>query len=269
MIVKGKSRLPRGLLIAIVAASTACRSATTTEAPVELRVSAAVSLTETLQQIDAEFEQAHRVRVRLNLSGSNTLALQILEGADVDAFISADTAQMDRIAAAGRVIADSRVDLLSNALVVIVPADAPADAPRAPRDLADARVKHIAIGDPVAVPAGVYARRYLERVGVAAAVQSKLVTLPHVRAVLGAVSTAAAEAGIVYRTDAAIAKDIRVAWEVPAEEGPRILYPAAVVQGTKHADAARAYVRFLQSPVAAKIFAAAGFTPLPGAPQSH
>lgn len=232
-------------------------------------MSAAVSLTETLQQISAEFEKEHRARVRLNLAGSNTLAAQILEGAGVDVFVSADAAQMDRVAAASRILTDTRVDLLSNTLVVIAPTDVPADALRTSRDLLAARVKHIAVGDPAAVPAGVYARQYLERAGVWAAVEPKLVLLPHVRAVVTAVSTASADAGIVYRTDAHIAKDTRVAWEVPPDEGPRIVYPAAVVQGTTHADAARAYVRFLQSPVAAKIFTTAGFTALPDTPQSH
>jgi molybdate transport system substrate-binding protein len=265
-------------LCVLVVAVTACRpTPTTTDGPVELRVSAAVSLTETLQEISAAFEKDHRARVRLNLAGSNTLAAQILEGADVDVFISADTAQMDRLAAADRVVADTRVDLLSNALVVLAPVDAPADALRKPQDLVAARVKHIAVGDPAAVPAGVYARQYLERAGVWTAVQPKLVLLPHVRAVVTAVSTGAADAGIVYRTDAHIAQETRVAWEVTADEAPRILYPAAVVQGTTHSDAARAYVRFLQSPIATKIFGAAGFTPLttttaatlPDAPQSH
>lgn len=278
-----KRTLALGLTLSLLVATltgTACRSATNaSDALVELRVSAAVSLTETLQQIGVEFEKAQRTRVHLNLAGSNTLAAQILEGADVDVFVSADTVQMDRVATAGRIVLDTRVDLLSNALVVIAPADVPADALRAPQDLLGARVRHIAVGDPAAVPAGVYARQYLERTGVWAGVRQKLVLLPHVRAVVAAVSTGAADAGIVYRTDApmANAKDTRVAWEVPADEGPRILYPAAVIQGTTHADAARAYVRFLQSPAATKIFAAAGFTPLttstaaalPAAPQSH
>ena len=248
------------LAIGVAACQSTATSTTTTEAPVELRVSAAVSLTETLQQIGAEFEKTQPVRVRLNLAGSNTLATQILEGADVDAFISADAFQMDRVAAAGRVIADTRIDLLSNTLVVIVPADRESNAPRTPRDLLAATVKHIAIGDPAAVPAGVYAREYLERSGVWSDVQSKLVPLPHVRAVASAVATGAADVGIVYRTDVRIAKEARVAWEVAAAEGPRIVYPAAVIQGTRHAEAARAYVRFLQSPVAAKIFADAGFS---------
>jgi molybdate transport system substrate-binding protein len=241
----------------------ACGGSGRPAARVELRVSAAVSLTDALQSVAATFEAQTGTRVVLNLAGSNTLAAQILEGAPVDVFISADAAQMDRVEAAHALAPGTRVDLLSNSLVVIAPADggvAIADA----KDLLAPNIRHLALGDPAAVPAGVYARQFLERAGVWAELQPKIVPLPHVRAVVTAVTSGAAEAGIVYRTDAAIAKGIRVAWNVPAADSPVIVYPVAVINTTTNPDHARAFVAFLRTPGASALFAGAGFGPPPG-----
>jgi molybdate transport system substrate-binding protein len=230
-------------------------------APVELRVSAAVSLTEALQPIGASFERQSGVRIQPNLAGSNTLAAQILEGAAADVFISADAAQMDRVDQANALLPATRLNLLSNSLVIIVPTGA--TTLTGPRDLLRTEVRHVALGDPAAVPAGVYARQYLERAGLWTLLQPKIVPLPHVRAVMTAVASGAADAGIVYKTDAvAVARGTQIAWTVPPGEAPAIVYPAAVLKTTTHPDEARAFVRFLQSPDASRIFTAAGFVPL-------
>jgi molybdate transport system substrate-binding protein len=246
----------------------ACGGSGRPAARVELRVSAAVSLTESLQSVAATFEAQTGTRVLLNLAGSNTLAAQILEGAPVDVFISADAAQMDRVEAAHALAPGTRVDLLSNSLVVITPADGGASIGGA-RDLLAPGIEHLALGDPAAVPAGVYARQWLERAGVWAELQPKIVPLPHVRAVVTAVSSGSAEAGIVYRTDAAVGKGIRVAWDVPASDAPVIVYPAAVISTTTNPDHARAFVAFLRTPGASALFAGAGFGPPPGKPAAR
>lgn len=241
----------------------ACGGSGRPAARVELRVSAAVSLTEALQSAAATFEVQTGTRVVLNLAGSNTLVAQILEGAPVDVFISADAAQMDRLEAAHALAPGTRVDLLTNSLVVITPAEGGVSITQ-PKDLLSPNVRRLALGDPVAVPAGVYARQFLERAGVWAELQPKIVPLPHVRAVVTAVTSGAAEAGIVYRTDAAVAKGIRVAWDVPAADAPVIVYPAAVINTTTSPDHARAFVAFLRTPGASSLFAGAGFGPPPG-----
>ena len=142
----------------------------------EVLVSAAASLTDVLQQVAKAYEARSGDRLVLNVGASNTLARQIAAGARVDVFISADEAQMDAVAA--EIVPRTRVDLLSNQLAIAVPDDRPRTF-RSARDLADPSIRRIALGDPAAVPAGVYARTYLQQIGVWAAIESKVV--PSVR----------------------------------------------------------------------------------------
>jgi molybdate transport system substrate-binding protein len=150
------------------------------------------------------------------------------------------------------------VDLLSNALVVIVPAGAAA----APATAADvARVARLALADPQGVPAGVYARKWLEAEGAWDAAQPHVVPLLDVRAALTAVATQNAGAGIVYKTDAATTPKVRVAFEVPRDKGPAIVYPLALVAASKE-PAARDAFRFFAEAPALEIYARRGFVVL-------
>jgi molybdate transport system substrate-binding protein len=224
-----------------------------------ITVSAAVSLTDALTAIGNNYASAGRGTVRFNFGASNVLARQIVGGAPVDLFISADEAQMDTVAQAGMTLDGTRVDLLSNQLAVVVPSDRPRTF-RSIRDLADSALKHIAIGDPAAVPAGVYARQYLEKEKLWDAVQPRLVPTGSVRAALAAVESGAADAAIVYRTDARTALRATVAWVVPAANGPRIVYPAAVIKGSRNAAEARRFLDYLRGQDAARTFDRLGFT---------
>jgi molybdate transport system substrate-binding protein len=155
---------------------------------------------------------------------------------------------------AGRVRAEDRVRLLSNTLVVVVPASASA-APRTAADLA--AVRRLALGDPEAVPAGVYARQWLESRGLWASLVGRVVPTLNVRAALAAVESGNADAGVVYRTDAALSRRVRVAFEVPREEGPGIVYVVAPLEGSR--PAARDLVRYLRSAEATRVFERHGF----------
>jgi molybdate transport system substrate-binding protein len=228
----------------------------------EVLVSAATSLTDVLQQIARAYEARTGTRLALNVGASNTLARQIAAGAPVDLFISADDAQMNLVR--GNILPETRVDLISNQLAIAVPTDRPRVV-RSARDLADPAFKRIALGDPAAVPAGVYARQYLEHAGLWPLIAPKVIPSATVRLALAAVESGAADAAIVYRTDVAAARRARLAFVVPAAEGPRIVYPAAVIRSAPHADAAKRLLTFLQSPAAADIFSRAGFLPLPRA----
>src|SRR5687767_8530967 len=225
----------------------------------EVLVSAASSLTEVMQRIAAAYQARTGTRVVLNLGASNTLARQIAAGAPVDLFISADETQMDAVRA--DIVAATRVDLLANQLAVAVPADRPRPV-RSARDLADPAFKRIALGDPAAVPAGVYARQYLERAGVWPLIQPKVIPAGSVRLALAAVENGAADAAIVYRTDVAAARGARLAFVVPADAAPRIAYPAAVIRSAPHAAAATRLLTFLRGREAAEVFRRAGFVPL-------
>jgi molybdate transport system substrate-binding protein len=226
-------------------------------------VSAAISLTEPLQTLAARFKTRTGVEVRLNLAGSNTLATQVINGAPADIFLSADETQMNRVAGAGLLNEGSRVVLLSNRLVVVAPA-ASSMQPSVPGDLASASVRRFAIGDPAAVPVGQYAAAYLRARGVWSRLEPRLVFFPHVRAVTTAVEQGAADAGIVYRTDARAAKGVRVVLEI--DEDPRwaISYPMALLARAPHPGDARAFAAFLQERDSLQIFQKAGFV-VPGA----
>jgi molybdate transport system substrate-binding protein len=227
--------------------------------PPPITVSAAVSLTDALTAIGSDYATAARGTVRFNFGASNVLARQIAAGAPVDLFISADDAQMNAVAQAGMVREGTRVDLLSNQLAVVVPSDRQRTFAGI-RDLADPAFKRVAIGDPAAVPAGVYARQYLEKEGLWGAVQPRIVPTGSVRAALAAVESGAADAAIVYRTDARTALRATVAWVVPTAAGPRIVYPAAVIQGSRNASQAKRFLDYLRGPDAARTFDRFGFT---------
>lgn len=219
-------------------------------------VSAAASLTGVIEQLAARFEARTGTLVVLNLGASNTLARQIAAGARVDLFISADEAQMAAVAA--HVDPASQVILVSNQLAIAVPDDRPRRFTSA-RDLLDPSIRRVAIGDPAAVPAGVYARTYLQQIGVWDRVAPKVVPTGSVRLALAAVESGAADAAIVYRTDIRTARRAREALLVPASEGPRIVYPAVLVRRGPNVAGGRAFLEFLRSDDAWAVFERAGF----------
>ena len=233
-----------------------------------VRVSAAVSLTEPLERVAESFEADTGTAVELNLAGSSTLAAQILAGAPVDIFVSADERQMDRVAAESLVVAETRVVLLSNRLAVVVPAGADA-APRDAAGLRDPVFRRIAVGDPAGVPAGVYARAYLASLGLWDALAPRLVPTRSVRSALAVVEAGDADAGIVYRTDALSSDEVAVAFEVPEDEGPAIAYPAAVLVDAPNPAGAARFLDYLLSMVARRAFGQAGFIVPRPAPASR
>ena len=245
---------------AALLAATGCGQGTGspgTGAPV-LLVSAPASLSDVIGEVADAFEGETDARILLNVAGSHLLATQMLEGAPVDVLISADVRQMDRVAAAGRIDAATRVDLLSNRLVTVVPADREGSI-GGPEDLARDTVRRIALGDPEAVPAGVYARGWLSAAGLWGAVAEKVAPAGSVRAALRAVESGAVDAGIVYHTDALTSTGVAVAFEVPREGAPPIVYPAALAAGTPNPETGRRFLDYLRGDAAARLFEAAGF----------
>jgi molybdate transport system substrate-binding protein len=224
-----------------------------------LTVSAASSVADVIADAGRAWAAAGGAGIQVNAGGSNVLARQVAAGARVDVFVSADHAQMAAAERSGRLAGAAR-DLLSNTLVVIVP---PAAARKVlmPRDLAGNDIRRIALGNPESVPAGVYARQWLERAGLWTAVSSKVVPTLSVRAALAAVRNGHADAGVVFATDVKTTPDVPVAYTVPASEAPPIRYPVAVVTGPRQAEAER-LVQFLFSPGAREIFTRAGFAVL-------
>ena len=225
----------------------------------------ALSLREAMQAITPACEKEAGVRLVFNFGSSNDLARQILAANKADVFFSADESWMNKVSEQGLVDTGSRRSLLSNRLVVVVPLSAPVSI-TGPADLAGPGVKRIALADPEAVPAGKYARAWLEQVRQWDAVRERVVPALDVRAALAAVEAGAADAGVVYRTDAAISKKVKVAYEVTEGDGPRISYPVAALKERPRHDAARRVVDCLAGDEARRAFEALGFIVMRGAP---
>jgi molybdate transport system substrate-binding protein len=223
-----------------------------------VRVAAAISLSEALERAIRRWEAESGDRATLNFAASNVLARQIEEGAPGDLFISADAVQMERLVVRRLVTSDTVVSLLSNRLVVVTPSDRPLPRP-APAGLADPAVARIALGDPAAVPAGVYARQWMEHIGLWPRIASRVIPAGSVRAALAAVEAGNADAAVVYGTDAAGRDGVRVEYEVPPHESPAITYPAGVVAASRDPGRARALLAWLQGDAAQRIFIDAGF----------
>lgn len=221
-----------------------------------VQVFAAASLTNVLQEAAAAYEKDGGERIVFNFAGSNTLGRQIESGAPADLFLSADEATMDRLAAHDLIVAGSRKSVLSNSLVVVVPATADT---RLTSAAELQRLESIAIAQPESVPAGVYAREWLTRTGVWNDIASRVIPTDNVRSALAAVEEGNAEAAIVYATDARISHRTRIAFEVPHSESPLISYPFAIVAAAPHPEAARRFLGWLESPAARAIFTRHGF----------
>ena len=251
----------RALLLALLSLLSVPRTGSTDD----VTVFAAASLAEALEEVARGYEQASGNKVILNVGGSNDLARQIVAGAAADLFFSADRAQMDLVETAGLVRPADRVELLSNVLVVVVPAAA-ATRIASPRDLT--HLRRIAVADPEAVPAGVYARSYLETAGLWAVLQPRVIPTLNVRAALAAVESGNADAGIVYRTDAALSRRVRIAFTVPREQGPKIVYVLAPLASSRK-PATIELARRLAGPEGRSVFEKHGFVIEPGGAASH
>ena len=219
----------------------------------ELRVLAAASLSEALTEIAGHYETDSGEQVVLQFGGSSTLARQIEQGAPADVFLSADQQSVDRLA--GRGLVDSQVALLSNTLVVVV-ADGRRKPPANAAELQG--FTSIALGEPATVPAGIYAREWLARIGLWESLAPKVIPVENVRAALAAVERGNADAAVVYATDVRAARGVRVAFAVGGPHAPDITYPAVVLRSSR-ADAGQQFVSWLHNARAREVFRRHGF----------
>ncbi len=254
-----RPRLARGMTLAAIVFFLRSPERAPGAEPETLEVAAAASLAEALDEVAAAWRGAPGgAAVRANVAASNTLARQLEHGAPADVFLSADEAQMDRLEAAGLLIPGTRVDLLTNRLVIVTPARSALRLASA-RDLLQPAVERLALGDPEAVPAGVYARRHLEALGLWRDLSPRVVAADSVRGALAAVASGNADAGLVYRSDALGQPRVRIALDIPADEGPRIVYPAAILRASRRPELARRFLDYLRGPQAAEVFGRRGF----------
>jgi molybdate transport system substrate-binding protein len=232
-------------------------------APQGVLVFAAASLANVLGDLDKAFTARSGIPVISSLAASSTLAKQIEAGAPADVFFSADLQWMDYLQQRGLVRAGSRRDVAGNSLVLIAPAGSALSVRIAPGfDLAGLLAGgHLAVADPDAVPAGIYAREALQQLSVWNGVEARLVRAENVRAALAYVARGDAPLGIVYRTDALVEPRVRVVGVFPATTHPPIVYPVALTR--RSGAAAARYLVFITSAQARSIFRRWGFEPLP------
>ncbi len=276
---KAKKLLSLLLALAMVFALAACSSndeqkdADDNKAREEVVVFAAASMTETLNQIKETYEKDHNVTLTFNFDSSGTLKTQIQEGADCDLFISAGQKQMNQLDITADkevntegldfVASDSRVNLLENKVVLVVPEGNPKGIKGfddLAAKLADGSVL-MAMGNSD-VPVGQYTQKILSyyKLDETALANAGTITYgTNVKEVTTQVAEGSVDCGIVYCTDA-FSAGLTVVDSATKDMCGQVIYPAAVMKNAKHADAAKAFLEYLQSDAAMKVFENVGFS---------
>jgi molybdate transport system substrate-binding protein len=227
-----------------------------------ITVFAAASLRNALDDANAAFTKATRVKVVASYAASSALIKQIEQGAPADVFLSADLQWMDYAAAHKLIKPDTRVNLLGNRLVLIAATDAKLDKVAIGNGFDIAKLAgdgRIAVADVKAVPAGRYAKQALEALGVWPAAEPKLAMAENVRATLAFVARGETEIGIVYATDAKVEPLVKIVGVFPEGSHPPVIYPVAATAATANPAAAR-YLDFLRTDAAKATFERYGFS---------
>ncbi|PMB36916.1 molybdate ABC transporter substrate-binding protein [Fischerella thermalis] len=233
-------------------------SPTLAQQQLSLTVSSAIALSEPLQEIKQIYQrQQPNVKLIYNLGASGALQQQIESGASVDVFISAAPKQMDALETKGLLLDNTRRNLVTNRIVLIVPKASKGISSL--QDLTKSQVKRIAIGNPKSVPIGQYSEEIFKNVGITEKIKSRLVFGNTVRQVLGYVSSGNVDAGIVWVTDARTSKQVKVVQTIPENLHSPAIFPVAVIKNSQNTNAAITYVQFLFSNTAKNIFTKYGF----------
>ncbi|EFM21396.1 MULTISPECIES: molybdate ABC transporter substrate-binding protein [Pantoea] len=228
-----------------------------------ITVFAAASLTNAMQDIASQYKQEKGVTVVSSFASSSTLARQLEQGAPADLFISADQQWMDDAVVKKSVITRTRYTLLGNDLVLIAPRSAPAKAVTLDAKTDWKTLLHgerLAVGDPDHVPAGIYAKEALQKLGAWESVAPVLAPANNVRAALALVERNETPYGIVYGSDAVASDNVQVVGRFPANSHKPVEYPMAIVNEHDNATV-KAFYDYLKGPQAAAIFKHYGFTP--------
>ena len=224
----------------------------------DITVSAAASLTNAFKELAQAYEAAHPGdKVLLNFAASDALVQQIAKGAPVDVFASADQDAMDKAQAQQLLAPGSRRNFVSNSLVLIVPAASTLPI----HSLADLKlpaVARITMGNPAGVPIGRYAREALEKAGLWAVVEPKLVFGASVRQSLDYVARGEADAGFVYVTDVGAQKD-KVKVAAPVASATPVTYPIAALRTAPNVAGASKFLAYVHSAAGQATLAKHGF----------
>jgi len=227
----------------------------------KLIIFAAASLKDALDEVNVAYQHENSQETATSYAASSTLAKQIEAAAPADVCISADLDWMDYLAKRNLIKPETRANLLGNRLVLIAPVNSPLNLAIGPNfSLAQALGNgRLAIADPNGVPAGRYGKAALESLGVWSTIADRLAPAENVRAALALVARGETPLGIVYQTDAASDKAVKIVGIFPQDTHPPIIYPIAVVVSSTN-PAALGYLAYLKSRAARPTFEKHGFT---------
>jgi len=247
----------------VIVAATLCGLAGQATAAENITVFAAASLTNALQEIADQYQQGKEVKIVSSFASSSTLARQIEQGAPADLFISADQQWMDYAVQKKTIDEASRFTLLGNELVLVAPTESkpqPVTISASTDWKSLLKGQRLSVGDPDHVPAGIYAREALQKLGAWDSLSSQLAPGNSVRVALALVERNEAPYGIVYGSDAIASKKVTVVGTFPEKSHKPVEYPMAMVKDHNSATVT-AFYNYLKGPEAAAIFKRYGFTP--------
>lgn len=246
------------VIILTVGVSCNNQSSSVVQTNANLLVSAAASLKDALEEVKPLYLQTKsNVNITYNFGASGALQQQIENGAPADIFVSAAQKQMDALQSKNLILKDTRHNLLTNRIVLIVPNNSSSISDFT--QLTNSNVKRIAIGESKSVPVGQYTEEIFTNLGILEQVRPKLVLGNNVRQVLAAVESGNADAGVVYTTDAKTSNKVKVVATAAENLHSKIVYPVAVLKNSKNASIARNYVKFLSNNQAKSVFEKYGF----------
>lgn len=231
---------------------------TETKEQVDLTISAAASLKESMADIETLFSEKYpNIKLTFNFGSSGSLQQQIEQGAPADVFISAGQTQMNALKDSSLMVDDTCKDLVKNRLVLVGPSDTSITSLN---DLTNYSVSKIAVGEPSSVPAGKYADEVLKNSNIYDSVSSKLVFAKDVKEVLAWSTSGNADVGFVYLSDAKSNDSAKIIETIPEDLHSPITYPVGVVKSTSHLDDAKSFVDFLYTDSAKSVFEKYGYS---------
>ncbi|SFJ01951.1 molybdate ABC transporter substrate-binding protein [Thermoflavimicrobium dichotomicum] len=247
------------LILLLLFGCSASSSSSENASQVELRITAAASLTDALNELKASFEKEHpNIKLSFQFGSSGKLARQIEQGAPSDLFLSASKKDMDDLQSKKLVVEHSRVDFAQNELVLITPKDKSFSISSFEQIRPD-QIQHFAIGEPESVPAGRYTKEALQKLKLWDKLEKKFVMGSDVRQVLAFVESGNAEMGIVYASDAQTAKNVKVLATAKPEWHKPIVYPGAIIAHSAHQKEAQTFLSYLNSEAGKQVLKKYGF----------
>ena len=224
----------------------------------KITVSVATSLKDVMEEIKIDYVNKNKnVKIDYNFGSTGSLQQQIEQGAAVDLFISAALKQMKVLEEKNLIVENTRIDLLKNRIVLIVPSNN--NQIFSFEDLMKDSVIKIGIGDLSSVPAGSYAKEVLDYYKLFEKIENKFVYGKDIKEVLLWVETKNAEAGIVYETDIKLASDVKVVAIAPEDSHKPVIYPAAVLKNAQNQQGAKDFLNYLKGDEAKAKFEKFGF----------